>query len=100
MMDEVRCNKESSGEAMPEDEIDETLVESFPGSDPPSWTTGVEPHCQPEDEASPDPREDSKPAEAIRNTFFHSSLFSDFERASRRNCPVAPLSDIRPDDLG
>ena len=37
-------SKESVDGLMPEDEIDETLEETFPASDPPSWTTGVDPH--------------------------------------------------------
>lgn len=33
---------QSSGEKMSEAEIDRNLIESFPSSDPPSWTLGTD----------------------------------------------------------
>ena len=37
---------EQACDGMSEAEIDEMLAESFPSSDPPSWTLGIDKHCE------------------------------------------------------
>jgi hypothetical protein len=47
-------NPQAPCEPMSEEQIDEALKETFPASDPPPWTLGVEPKCEESTDESPD----------------------------------------------
>ena len=41
-------------EEMSQEQIDEALKETFPASDPPPWTLGIEPRCEESTDESAD----------------------------------------------
>jgi hypothetical protein len=52
--------KAGACETMSDAEIDESLAETFPASDPPARTLGVEPHCQTDTKESEQAQKDQE----------------------------------------
>ena len=67
IMDKTNSERESgSCEPISESEIDESLAETFPASDSPPWTLGVEPHCQPGEEHKQEGGEPSPKSQRLK----------------------------------
>lgn len=60
MAENEKSGESQSSDEMTEAEIDETLADTFPASDPPSWTLGTDHQMDAEDDES-GPNKSGKP---------------------------------------